>query len=164
MATRNANNWPPQSRDPVGWRTARRGCFGWNTQERGRFELFCRAAFLDSAATRIFGWLAPYTPRPMPHVEPFAQVAGELMTHLNMLHPFREGNGRPQREFVRRVPRFHGFHLDYERINGERYMAALIADDPRVMTDASQAAIVNPSPDRRLRTQYQSDAERDWQR
>ncbi len=126
--------------------------------------LFCRAAFLDSEATRIFGWLAPYTHRPIPHMVPFAQVAGELMTHLNMLHPFREGNGRTQREFVRQFARFHGFHLDYERMDGERYMAASIADDPRVMTDALQAAIVSPSPDRSLRAQYQSDTEMDWER
>ncbi len=126
--------------------------------------LFCRVAFLDSEATRIFRWLAPYIRRPIPDVVPLAQVVGELMTHLNMLHPFREGNGRTQREFVRQFARFHGFDPDYERMDGERYVAASVADDPRAMTAALQAAIVNPSPDRSLRAQYRNDAEPDWER
>lgn len=126
--------------------------------------LFCRVAFLDSEADRIRRWLEPRAFRPMPHVVPMAQLAGELLTHLNMLHPFREGNGRTQREFVRQLARFHGFCLDYDRMDAERYMTASITDNPQEMAEALRAAMVNSLPDRALRAQHQASVEPDWER
>lgn len=126
--------------------------------------LFCRAAFLDGEAERIAQWIRQRHYLQAVHAEPFAQQAGELMTHLNMLHPFREGNGRAQREFVRQLARFQGFTLDYRRMDVERYMAASTADDPREMTAALRPTIVNPIPDQILRGQYQKSAEPDEER
>ena len=126
--------------------------------------LFCRAAFLDGEAERIVKWIRQHHYLRADQAEPFAQQAGELMTHLNMLHPFREGNGRTQREFVRQLARFQGFMLDYRRMDVERYMAASTGDDPREMAAALRPTIVNPIPDRILRAQYQSVAEQDWER
>lgn len=126
--------------------------------------LFCRAAFLDGEAEQIARWIRQHQYLEADHAEPFAQEAGELMTHLNMLHPFREGNGRTQREFVRQLARFHGFILDYRQMDMERYWVASVADDPRGMSAALRPALINPIPDPIVRSQYQTARERDWER
>ena len=38
---------------------------------------------------------------------------------VNALHPFREGNGRAQREFVRQFGQRNGLVLDWKRISCE---------------------------------------------
>ncbi len=60
-------------------------------------------------------------------------MAGSLLTDLNMLHPFREGNGRTQREFVRRLSRYHGFELDYAQMDAAAYMVPSVSDSAEEM-------------------------------
>ncbi len=42
----------------------------------------------------------------------FCQAAGTFLGMLNHAHPFREGNGRTQRELLRLLARDHGYQLD----------------------------------------------------
>jgi len=112
--------------------------------------LFCRAAFLDQEAHRILGRMATWAFQPISHAEQMAQRGGELLADLNMLHPFRDGNGRTQREFVRQWARFHGFRLDYQRLDADRYMASSITDDARTMAAALRGALQNAQPDRSI--------------
>ncbi len=39
-------------------------------------------------------------------------------------HPFREGNGCTQREFIRELGTHAGFEVDWSRITGDRMIAA----------------------------------------
>lgn len=126
--------------------------------------LFCRAAFLDEEAEHIAHWIRRHQYLEADHAEPFAEQAGELMTHLNMLHPFREGNGRTQREFVRQLARFQGFILDYRQMDVERYLAASVTDDPRGMGAALRPTLINPIPDQIMRSQYQTARDLSWER
>lgn len=43
----------------------------------------------------------------------FCQAAGTFLGMLNHAHPFREGNGRTQRELLRLLARDHGYQLDW---------------------------------------------------
>ena len=45
---------------------------------------------------------------------------------LNFGHPFREGNGRTQREFIRELAAYNGFKLDWEKANSKELMDATI--------------------------------------
>lgn len=44
----------------------------------------------------------------------------------NMLHPFREGNGRTQRIFISQLIRFAGYEIDFSSINTDNLMSATI--------------------------------------
>ena len=45
------------------------------------------------------------------------------------MHPFREGNGRTQREFIRELAEDRGYVLDFENINNEKMIELSIKDD-----------------------------------
>jgi cell filamentation protein len=44
----------------------------------------------------------------------------------NMLHPFREGNGRTQRIFISQLIRYAGYDIDFSSINTDDLMSATI--------------------------------------
>ncbi len=58
----------------------------------------------------------------------FARQAGTIIGDLNYVHPFREGNGRTQLEYLRQLGQQAGYLLDPERL------------DPKAWIDASRAA------------------------
>jgi cell filamentation protein len=69
--------------------------------------------------------------------EQFAEQAADIMIELNRAHPFREGNGRTQRIFMRELAKEAGHDLDFRVISGERMIQASIAaneqGDPAMM-------------------------------
>ena len=54
----------------------------------------------------------------------FVEGTAEVLAEVNDIHPFREGNGRAQREFVTDLAYEAGYELDFERIDGPRNIAA----------------------------------------
>lgn len=48
------------------------------------------------------------------------------MAELNVLHPFREGNGRTIREFVRQLAFKNGYLLDLKNIRPKEMLEACI--------------------------------------
>lgn len=59
-------------------------------------------------------------------LEQFAPRAAYYMAEINASHPFREGNGRTQREFIRQVAEKAGYHLDWSKVDKSRIMRASI--------------------------------------
>jgi len=59
--------------------------------------------------------------------EAFAERAADIMVQINGVHPFREGNGRTQRAFMRALAREAGRDLDFSVITRERMIRASIA-------------------------------------
>lgn len=62
----------------------------------------------------------------------FSAVAGRLISELNYIHPFREGNGRTQEAFVTVLGRAYGHDVDFSVISKPRMVAASIdgTNDP----------------------------------
>jgi cell filamentation protein len=54
----------------------------------------------------------------------FATRAGYYMGEINAIHPFRDGNGRAQREFIRELAVQAGFVIDWSRVTREQMTAA----------------------------------------
>ncbi|SDH59800.1 cell filamentation protein [Actinokineospora alba] len=57
---------------------------------------------------------------------------------VNVIHPFREGNGRTQRAFFRHLAAHVGWDMDISRVTGERYIEgckAGMVGDLRPLTD-----------------------------
>ncbi|WP_375679963.1 Fic/DOC family protein [Bartonella sp. AP7XZML] len=56
----------------------------------------------------------------------FSQRAGYYMGEINALHPFREGNGRTQREFIGQLACEAGYNIDWDGITREEMTKASI--------------------------------------
>ncbi|WP_262338189.1 Fic family protein [Lactiplantibacillus plantarum] len=65
--------------------------------------------------------------------EQLAQALGQVVTEINMFHPFREGNGRTTRLFTEVLAWQHGFDINYTQAQQDAYMQASIQDDAEMM-------------------------------
>jgi cell filamentation protein len=85
---------------------------------------FCQFQFIDGEAERIFAEMSNES------VWPSKSFAAERLAYykaeLNMLHPFREGNGRTIRLFLRFYARFKGYEWNSELIERNTYLNAMI--------------------------------------
>ena len=58
--------------------------------------------------------------------ETFIKKLSYYMAELNVLHPFREGNGRTIREFIRQLAFINGYVLDMQNIEPKNMLQACI--------------------------------------
>jgi cell filamentation protein len=58
---------------------------------------------------------------------PFAEAAAVIVGDINYIHPFREGNGRTQLQYLKQLAEQAGHRLDLARIDGSRWLEASIA-------------------------------------
>ena len=60
-----------------------------------------------------------------------------VMAELNIIHPFREGNGRSIREFIRLMAKRMGYDLNWGNVDREELLEASIlsVDDYRILVD-----------------------------
>jgi cell filamentation protein len=59
-------------------------------------------------------------------VDAFASRAGYYLGELNSIHPFREGNGRTQREFIRQLAAKASYRINWIRVSrGQMYEASI---------------------------------------
>lgn len=63
--------------------------------------------------------------------EDLCKALSEIMTDLNVLHPFREGNGRTIREFTREIAFVCGYEVNFLDV------------DYNIILDASRKAVVD---------------------
>lgn len=56
--------------------------------------------------------------------ETFLKRLAYYFSEINALHPFREGNGRSQREFIRSLALKNGYLLYFDRVSGEEMISA----------------------------------------
>jgi cell filamentation protein len=95
--------------------------YDWAGQERTLSmrkgsTLFCLAENLDSYQTKVFGDLAKDGFFKGMDPEQFTKKSAQFLGDLNALHPFREGNGRTQREFMRELALNAGYRLELDKV------------------------------------------------
>ncbi|MDO3680161.1 Fic/DOC family protein [Paenibacillus ehimensis] len=78
---------------------------------------FAPTQFLESSAAELFRKLAKEKFLKGLPMADFAKRASHYMAEINVLHPFREGNGRAQREFIRQLAGNAGYLLDWSRVD-----------------------------------------------
>lgn len=104
--------------------------FDWAGQIRavdiGKNNLFCRAQFIESYADSVFGdfYAACYSEKD--DRSRFVKNLADHYADMNALHPFREGNGRAQREFARELCLKCGYVFDLTRTTHEEMLHASI--------------------------------------
>lgn len=88
--------------------------------------LFCPIQNLDNYQKVIFDDLKKDNYLKNLDIEQFSDKAAHYLGEINMLHPFREGNGRTQREFIREIALNAGYNLEFENVSREKMVQASI--------------------------------------
>lgn len=96
------------------------------TVDIGKGNLFCRVQHIETYAQEVF---STYYRDCASAQDDQAEFTHQLALHyadLNALHPFREGNGRAQREFARELCCKCGYLFDLTHTNHEEMLNASI--------------------------------------
>lgn len=93
----------------------------------------------DNAERYIDSLISNYKHIPNGNKKQLAQKLAEILDNINYLHPFREGNGRTQREFLRLLAIDKGLSLNLNPPNNksvyDRYMKGTIQSNLTILTD-----------------------------
>ena len=85
---------------------------------------FCQFQFIEQYAEQLFFELS-HEPD-WPTIEVAAKRLAHFKSELNMLHPFREGNGRSIRIFLEKYAKTKRIRWHYGNMNREQYIEAMI--------------------------------------
>jgi len=80
-------------------------------------NLFCLPQYIESAGNDVFLKLKNQNYFIDLDYEDAIEALVSLFADINALHPFREGNGRTQREFVEELAKICGVNLDLTVVN-----------------------------------------------
>ena len=89
-------------------------------------NLFAHHNHIQSAAAQVFKGLADE--RQLQGLDPaaFSERATHYLGEINALHPFREGNGRAQREFISHLGQNTGYYIAWENVKAAEMLEASI--------------------------------------
>ena len=87
-------------------------------------NLFCLPQYIESYAKDIFSNLKRDNYYQGLSKEEFVDRITNLLADINALHPFREGNGRTQREFIRYIGIKNGYGFDWSKVSAEENIIA----------------------------------------
>ncbi|WP_409967424.1 Fic family protein [Bengtsoniella intestinalis] len=87
---------------------------------------FCECQSIDELGILMFARIAKmHYLQGLPRDEFITEIV-DFYANLNYLHPFREGNGRCQRLYIRQLALQAGYSLDFAKIDSDRMMIATI--------------------------------------
>ena len=87
---------------------------------------FAHWAHIESAAEPIFRQLAQEHHLSGLGPDAFSERAAYYLGEMNALHPFREGNGRAQREFISHLAHANGYYIAWEHVSRAEMLTAAI--------------------------------------
>lgn len=94
------------------------------TVDIAKGNLFCRYFAITAEASRIFNELKAEKYLKNLDVGTFAGRLAYYFAEINALHPFREGNGRTQREFIRQLAFQNGYFLSFAKVTKNQMIKA----------------------------------------
>jgi len=108
---------------------------------------FFPTSHFDNAFRYIEQLISELKKIPKNNKQLLAEKLAEILDNVNYLHPFREGNGRTQREFVRLLALEKRLTLNLnppdENSVYDRYMRGTIESDLTILTELINELIVN---------------------
>lgn len=87
-------------------------------------NMFCNVRFIEEQATEIFGKLKKEKYLQGLEEKEAAKRMAYYFSEINALHPFREGNGRSQREFIRILALHIGYKINFAKVSKEEMIKA----------------------------------------
>lgn len=120
---------------------------------------FANALFLEECANDLFNGLKNEKCLSGLDVDNFSERAAYYMAEINVLHPFREGNGRTQREFIRTLSLSNGYFLDWSNVDKEKVFEASVLSklDHTLLSQVINQCIVNREPSMEIKKMYSND-------
>ncbi|MCD7806083.1 MAG: Fic family protein [Lachnospiraceae bacterium] len=94
------------------------------TVDIAKENMFCNVKYIESQAEIIFGGLKSENCLAGLEEEVFIKRLAYYFSEINALHPFREGNGRSQREFIRSLALHNGYIISFAKVNSEDMIKA----------------------------------------
>jgi cell filamentation protein len=88
--------------------------------------MFCRPEYIQREADKIFSLLAKENYFQQLNIEIFIIKIAEFYGDLNIIHPFREGNGRSQRILFEHIIVNCGFQISWSSVTKEEWIQANI--------------------------------------
>ena len=85
---------------------------------------FAHVPYVQPALENLFEQLSEEQHLRSLNQEAFARRGAEILGTLNAVHPFREGNGRTQREFLRVLAHKNGYWVDWSKVSREELYKA----------------------------------------
>ena len=95
-----------------------------NISKKGTF--FCPCEQINEQAGLIFGRLKTMNYFKDLNRDDYITEIADFYGATNELHPFRDGNGRPQRSFLTMLIRSAGYEINFSEIDGDLLMIATI--------------------------------------
>ena len=89
-------------------------------------NMFAHHAHIVSAAELIFERLAAEQYLAGLDADAFSSRVAYFLGEINALHPFREGNGRAQREFISHLAQANGYYIAWEKVLPSELLQASI--------------------------------------
>lgn len=85
---------------------------------------FCRPEFIGGVLSNLCEKLRSEDYLKNTDLQIFVQRAAYYLGELNAIHPFREGNGRAQREFLREIGLQAGYKINWSKVSREQMYSA----------------------------------------
>ena len=108
-----------------------RDLYEWAGKERtvdiAKSNMFCNVKFISEQAEEIFGKIRDESCLRGLSREKFIDRTAYFFGEINALHPFREGNGRTQREYFRELALNAGYRIDFSKVTEEEMVDASIS-------------------------------------
>lgn len=96
------------------------------TVDIAKSNIFCKVQLIEMQAKEIFTKLQKDCYLNELSKEEFIKKSAYYFSEINALHPFREGNGRTQREFLRQLAYQAGYILHFDTVNEQEMLDASI--------------------------------------
>ena len=90
----------------------------------GKGNMFCHVEFIAREAQKLFEDLKSESSNTNMSLSTFTERSAYYFSEINAIHPFREGNGRAQREFMRIFAIHCGFKLEFSKISRSEMLKA----------------------------------------
>jgi cell filamentation protein len=103
---------------------------------------FAAVQFIEASLDTTFAHLAAEDHLKGLGADVFASRAAYYLGELNAIHPFREGNGRTQREFIRQLAVEVGHRINWSHVSREQMVEASI-ESHRLGDNAAFTALIH---------------------
>ena len=103
---------------------------------------FAAVQFMEANLRSTFAKLAAENHLKGLDADAFSNRAAYYLGELNTIHPFREGNGRTQREFIRELASEDGYRINWSRVTRQQMYEASIESHSRGSNAAFAALIL----------------------
>lgn len=109
---------------------------------------FARCQYIEPELDKILNSMKSELPK-VSSMDEYAEKLAGYYLDINIAHPFREGNGRCEREFFReyvlhlnKVLKLPDLELDYSRMNKSMMMTAVIENNINIMKQEFMNALI----------------------